>query len=318
MQCPKVRPHFPKCHRAAVPPPNLAAHSVVGMWTIPLPVQTVTSSKKRYELPSKVQNPLGHPAQGTCSFKVPAGRFRPHHHVRPVLLPLPDLHEHAQVLPVIGHEPGGFEVEQAGDAAVGRSHNVPGFDVAVGEDGPLGAGKVVLDVFAWAVVLAVSLDDEASKGVVGVVLVLAEWGYLVAGQAALRVHGGAVDGGVETVLGWDVLGSGDFAQGHDNVPKVSAGQFLLDGVEAGPHLFESVAGYLLHVDSSRAGIVEIGLIHLGHWNAWCMLSNILHRSALADSSVVALLHQHAWLKSEEPRASLPTGKVLQYNFRAVR
>lgn len=298
--------------------PILAAHRVVGMRMIPLPVAPITSSKNWYEPLSKVQNPLGHPAQGTGSFKVPAARFRPYHHVRPVLLPLPDLHEHAQVLPVLGHEPGGFEVEQAGDAAVGRSHDVPGFDVAVGEDGPLGAGEIVLDVFAWAVVLAVSLYDEASEGVVGVVLILAEWGYLVAGQAALRVQGRAVDGGVETVLRWDFLGSGDFAQGHDDVPKVSAGQFLLDGVEAGPHLFESVAGYLLHVDSSCTGIIEIGLIHLRYWNAWCVSADVLHRSALAGSGVVALLHQHAWLESEEPRASFPTGKVLQYNFRAVR
>lgn len=246
--------------------------------------------QKRYERPSKVQNPLGHPAQGTRSLKVPAARFRSHHHVRPVLLPLPDLHEHAEVLPVLGHEPGVLEIEQAGDAAVGRSHDVPGFDVAVGEDGPLGAGEVVLDVFAWAVILAVTLYDEAAEGVVGVVLVLAEWGYLVAGQAALRVQGRAVDGGVETVLRWDFLGSGDFAQGNDNLPKVSAGQFLLDGVEAGPQLFESVAGYLLHVDSSCTGIVEIGFIHLRCWNAWCMLADVLHRSALAGPSVVALLH----------------------------
>lgn len=265
-----------------------------------------------------MQNPLSYPAQGARSLKVPAGRFRPHHRICPVLLPLPDLHEHAEILPVLGHESGVLEVEQAGDAAVGRSHDVPGFDVTVGEDGPPGAGEVVLDVFAWAVVLAVSLYDEASEGVVGVVLVLAKWGYLVASQAALGVERGAVDGGVEALLDWDVLGPWNFAQGHDDVPEISASQFLLDRVQSGPHLFEGVAGYLLHEDSSSLRSIEIGPIKLRHWDAWCMLLNVLHRSILAASSITARLHQGAWLELKEPGASLPTRKVRQNDFRAVR
>lgn len=256
--------------------------------------------------PSIVQDPPGHPAHGTSSLKVPVDRLRPRHRVCPVLVPWEDLQEYPDVLPVVRHESSVLKVEQAGHAAVFSCHDVSRMDVAVCEDSCLGAGEVMLDVLVWAPVLAVALQYEAPEGIVGVVLVLVQWVCRVPSQAALWVQGRTVDGRVEALLGRYVLGPWDLAQGHDDVPDVATGFVLLDVVEAGPHFFEGPARYLLHEDSSHARIVEIGLVHLRHWDAWRMLADVLHRSALAGPRVVALLHQHSFLESEEPRASLPT------------